>query len=60
MPKGGESIIHAYKEGNGVIIAVKDTGVGIPEAVKSKLFTPMFYNQIEGPRLRLSCHKTYD
>ena len=39
MPKGGKLTIHSYRETNDVLIAVKDTGVGIPEAVKSKLFT---------------------
>lgn len=42
MPKGGELTIRAYKEADDTVIAVKDTGVGIPEAVKDKLFTPMF------------------
>jgi len=44
MPEGGELSIFAYKEANGIVIAVKDTGVGIPEAIKGKLFAPMFYD----------------
>ena len=57
MPKGGELIIHAYKEGKDVIIAVKDTGVGIPEAVKSKLFTPMFTTKSKGQGFGLAVIK---
>jgi PAS domain S-box-containing protein len=48
MPKGGKLIIHAFKETKDVVISVKDTGVGIPEDVKSKLFTPMFTTKAKG------------
>ena len=48
MPKGGKLTIHAYKEANESVITVKDTGVGIPEAVKGKLFTPMFTTKAKG------------
>jgi len=48
MPKGGKLAIRACKEANDVVITVKDTGVGISEAVKSKLFTPMFTTKSKG------------
>ena len=48
MSNGGELSIHAYKEEKDVLITVKDTGVGIPEAVKGKLFTPMFTTKSKG------------
>lgn len=48
MPKGGKLTIHAYKEADDAVIAVKDTGGGIPEAAKSKLFTPMFTTKAKG------------
>jgi PAS domain S-box-containing protein len=48
MPKGGKLTIHAYKEAKDVVITVRDTGVGIPEDVKSKLFTPMFTTKAKG------------
>jgi PAS domain S-box-containing protein len=48
MPKGGKLTIHVYKEANELIIAVKDTGVGIPAAIQSKMFTPMFTTKSKG------------
>jgi signal transduction histidine kinase len=57
MPKGGKLTIHAYKEVNDVIIAVKDTGVGIPEKAKSKLFTPLFTTKSKGQGFGLAVIK---
>ncbi|MGE5533732.1 MAG: PAS domain S-box protein, partial [Bacillota bacterium] len=48
MPKGGKLSIRAYKEANDIVIAVKDTGVGIPQEIKSKMFTPMFTTKSKG------------
>ena len=48
MPKGGKLTIHAYKEANDSIMTVEDTGVGIPESVKGKLFTAMFTTKAKG------------
>ena len=48
MPKGGKLTIHAYKEANDVVIAVADTGVGIPTEIAGKLFTPMFTTKSKG------------
>jgi signal transduction histidine kinase len=42
MPKGGKLFIYAYREEGGLVIEGQDTGEGIPEEGKSKLFTPMF------------------
>jgi signal transduction histidine kinase len=57
MPKGGKLTIHVYKEANEAIISVKDTGVGIPESVKGKLFTPMFTTKSKGQGFGLSVVK---
>jgi signal transduction histidine kinase len=57
MSKGGKLTIHAYKEANETIISFKDTGVGIPEAVKSKLFTPMFTTKSKGQGFGLAVIK---
>ena len=48
MPKGGKLSIHAYRDGGDYVIAIKDTGVGIPEEVKGKLFTPLFSTKAKG------------
>ncbi len=48
MPKGGKLTIHVYKEANDVVITVKDTGVGIPKVIQSKMFTPMFTTKSKG------------
>ncbi|HLN89102.1 MAG TPA: ATP-binding protein, partial [Candidatus Binatia bacterium] len=48
MPEGGKINIHAFQEANQVVITVQDTGAGIPEAIKSKLFTPLFTTKSKG------------
>ncbi len=57
MPKGGKLTIHTYKEAKDVLITVKDTGVGIPEAVRDKLFTPMFTTKSKGQGFGLAVIK---
>jgi signal transduction histidine kinase len=57
MPEGGKLTIHVYKEAKGVLISVKDTGVGIPEDVKDKLFTPMFTTKAKGQGFGLAVIK---
>jgi signal transduction histidine kinase len=51
MPSGGKLTVQAYNEGNFAIITVNDTGVGIPDNVKGKLFTPMFTTKSKGKGL---------
>jgi signal transduction histidine kinase len=59
MPKGGKLAIRAYKDKktNAAVITVEDTGVGIPEAVKDKLFTPMFTTKSKGQGFGLAVIK---
>jgi PAS domain S-box-containing protein len=57
MPTGGALTVHAYKAENAFLIAVSDNGVGIPEAAKSKLFTPMFTTKSKGQGFGLSVVK---
>jgi signal transduction histidine kinase len=48
MPKGGQLTIRGFVEGNSTVITIQDTGVGIPEEIKSKLFTPLFTTKAKG------------
>ncbi len=48
MPNGGELAIRASKKGSQVIISVEDTGLGIPEEIKPKLFMPLFTTKDKG------------
>jgi len=48
MPNGGKLVIHIYKKGKNITITVEDTGKGIPEEFKSKLFTPLFTTKSKG------------
>ena len=57
MPKGGNLIISAYAANGKVSIVVEDTGTGIPEEVKPKLFTPMVTTKSKGQGLGLAVVK---
>ena len=57
MPKGGKLTIDAYKEAKDSIITVEDTGVGIPEEAKDKLFTPLFTTKSKGQGFGLAVVK---
>jgi signal transduction histidine kinase len=50
MPQGGKLTIRVGKDKKigDVVITVEDMGVGIPEKVKSKMFTPMFITKAKG------------
>ena len=57
MPNGGKLTVHAYCEGKDNVITVEDTGVGIPEEAKSKLFTPLFTTKPKGQGFGLAVVK---
>lgn len=57
MPKGGKLTVQAHRETSAVVITVKDTGVGIPEDVKDKLFTPLFTTKSKGQGFGLAVVK---
>jgi signal transduction histidine kinase len=57
MPKGGNLIITAEKNENYDTISLTDTGDGIPEELKPKLFTPLFTTKSKGQGFGLAVCK---
>jgi signal transduction histidine kinase len=59
MPNGGKLTIRAYTDNltKDILITVKDTGVGIPEDIKPKLFTPMMTTKSKGQGFGLAVVK---
>ena len=57
MPNGGNLKIIATKTENKAVIAVSDTGKGIPEEIKPKLFTPLVTTKAKGQGLGLAVVK---
>ena len=57
MPNGGELTMRADQEASGTVITVQDTGIGIPDKVKPKLFTPFFTTKSKGQGLGLAVVK---
>ncbi len=57
MPDGGTLTIRTRKERKDIIITVEDTGVGIPEEAKPKLFTPLFTTKSKGQGFGLAVVK---
>jgi PAS domain S-box-containing protein len=53
MPKGGKLTIIGSKEGEFLIVAVQDTGVGIAPENLGKIFTPFFTTKSKGQGLGL-------
>ena len=57
MPEGGKLAVSAYEEKGEIVLTVKDTGVGIPEEIKPKLFTPLITNKSKGQGFGLAVVK---
>ncbi len=57
MPNGGQLVISANQEENTTNICICDSGVGIPEALKAKIFLPMFTTKAKGQGLGLAVVK---
>jgi PAS domain S-box-containing protein len=54
---GGELTINAFPRTKTAIIAVADTGVGIPEAIMDKIFKPLFTTKSKGQGFGLAVVK---
>ena len=57
MPNGGDLKIQARRESGEVVITVMDTGIGISEEYKDKLFTPLFTTKAKGQGFGLAVVK---
>jgi signal transduction histidine kinase len=57
MPQGGNLEVAGYQENNHVCITIADTGVGIDDALKTKVFTPLFTTKAKGQGLGLAVVK---
>jgi len=61
MPDGGKISIFAKKEDDNMSISISDTGVGIPDEVLSKLFTPLVTSKAQGMGFGLAiCKRIVD
>jgi len=58
MPEGGRLEIRASDKGKSVDVEFIDTGGGIPDSVKKKIFDPLFTTKAKGVGLGLSVCKT--
>ncbi len=54
MPHGGQLTISAHREDNGVVAAVCDRGIGIPQEVQDKVFELYFTTKKEGNGIGLA------
>ncbi|MGZ4928598.1 MAG: PAS domain S-box protein [Halobacteriota archaeon] len=61
MPEGGTLAITAAISDGAVFITVEDSGVGIRDDIKDKLFSPLFTNKAKGTGLGLAvCKRIVD
>ncbi len=57
MPDGGTVTVSASTDDGSVAISVRDTGIGIPNDAKDKLFKPLFTGKAKGTGLGLAVVK---
>jgi signal transduction histidine kinase len=57
IPKKGEIILKTEKSENGILITIMDTGIGIPDEEKEKVFEPFFTKKQRGTGLGLAVVK---
>ena len=57
MSNEGKLTINAFRKKDKTVITIQDTGVGIPEHVKTKMFTPLVITKSKGQGLGLAVVK---
>jgi PAS domain S-box-containing protein len=57
MPNGGQLKIRTFEEGDNVSIITEDTGVGIPDEIKPKIFQPLMTTKSKGQGFGLAVVK---
>lgn len=57
IPNTGSISIKAINNKSKTVITIKDSGIGIPKAVREKLFTPLFTTKAKGQGLGLAVVK---
>ena len=57
MPNGGSLTVKAFRENSHVYVTVSDTGVGIPDELKPKLFQPLMTTKSRGQGFGLAVVK---
>jgi PAS domain S-box-containing protein len=61
MPKGGKLTVKTHRENGSAVLIVEDTGVGIPESARPKLFQPLFTTKSKGQGFGLAvCKRLID
>jgi len=59
MPDGGNLTISIYSTDGDIIMTVEDTGVGIPEKDRTKIFEPFYTTKAQGQGLGLPITKKF-
>jgi signal transduction histidine kinase len=54
MPQGGKIILSARRDGQNAVLAVRDTGFGIPKDSLERIFDPFFSTKLTGTGLGLA------